>query len=270
MYDAIYPINVYEKKYPFYLTGIGINQKEYNVVRTSGLTSHQFLLTLEGEGRLTIGEKEFILRANTLFFITPGIPHSYRPNGDSWKTAWIVFRGEALPAIITNMEFKPYEFIELKSSNSFMQIFHRIYSLAKDSIFGGIECSKLLYELVLETDEWKKSSGYTLDIVKRTVEYFEDNYQSDISLSVMAGLSNVSTQHLCRVFKQKMGLSPLEYLTTRRIAVAKRLLIETDKSISEIAALSGYSGLTYFGMVFKKQEGISAGDFRKTHGMINL
>ena len=62
---------------------------------------------------------------------------------------------------------------------------------------------------------------------------------------------------------RKLGIRPLEYLARKRISEAKVLLINTDKSIYEIGKETGYNDANYFGIVFKKYEGISPGEYRK-------
>ena len=80
----------------------------------------------------------------------------------------------------------------------------------------------------------------------------------------------MSVQHFCRVFKAKTGMRPMEYLAKKRIAEAKLLLLNTGESIGYIAASVGYSDQNYFGMVFKKYEGITPSEYRKQRGLMIL
>ena len=79
-------------------------------------------------------------------------------------------------------------------------------------------------------------------------------------------MSGVTKQHFCRVFKEQMRMRPMEYLARQRVSVARSMLLATDKSIAQIGAEVGYENPTYFGMVFKKYEGITPTDCRKRHG----
>ncbi len=140
-------------------------------------------------------------------------------------------------------------------------------------IDGQEKSSAMIYEMILDIYCWLagcKEIGAFSEITERTVQYIDTCYRQDITLEQMAAKSHISPQHLCRVFKKHMGMRPVEYLSYRRIAEAKKMLVDTDKSITEIAELTGYAGIAYFGMVFKKMEGISASDYRKSNGMLNL
>ncbi len=60
----------------------------------------------------------------------------------------------------------------------------------------------------------------------------------------------------------------MEYLAKKRISEAKILLINTGESIGYVSSAVGYGDQNYFGMVFKKYEGITPSDYRKQRGLI--
>ena len=96
--------------------------------------------------------------------------------------------------------------------------------------------------------------------------FIHKNYARDITLEELAEMSGVTKQHFCRVFKEQMRMRPMEYLARQRVSAAISMLLATDKSIAQIGAEVGYENPTYFGMVFKKYEGITPTDCRKRHG----
>ena len=65
-------------------------------------------------------------------------------------------------------------------------------------------------------------------------------------------------------------MRPLEYIARRRIAQAKSLLLNTDTEIGEIGRLVGYEDRNYFSIVFKKLEGVSPRDYRRSRGTGSL
>ena len=67
--------------------------------------------------------------------------------------------------------------------------------------------------------------------------------------------------------KIETGMRPMEYLARKRLSVAKVLLFSTDNSITSIGKEVGYEDPTYFGIVFKKLEGISPSEYRKLKKM---
>ena len=274
MNESIYPVIGSEQQLPFYLTGIGISDPEYDVIREQGLVSHQFLFTLDGEGVLTIDGKDYELGKNSCLYLSPKLPHRYHPRNDNWKTAWIVFRGNELSEIMHRIGFQTYMIAQTHDNTRYMQMFDRIYTVAQEGMNSSEKCSALIYEFILMAKQELCGQGYarkqTTKIVEKAVKLMDEEYATDLTLQQLAHYAGVSQQHLCRMFKAVMSMRPIEYLSRRRVAQSKRLLVQTDYSIAEIAGMVGYAGVTYYGMVFRKYEGISPSEFRKTGGVTNL
>ena len=79
----------------------------------------------------------------------------------------------------------------------------------------------------------------------------------------LARVSGVSEAHFARSFKQAFGVPPHRYLLTRRVERAKRLLRDTDLSITEIAFETGWASLGTFGRTFRDVTGESPGTMRE-------
>ncbi len=263
-----YPVIGNQSVFPVYLSGIGICDAEASCVRENGLVSHQFLVTLEGSGVLEVDGRSYIQKKGDWFYLASGVPHGYYPENGEWKTAWVVFRGRDISTEMTALGFGRYHVGALQSTELFMSLFDRLYSAAGDSVDGSVRCSVLMYELIMTMRRTlfarEPASVSGRSITGAALKLIDDNFSSDITLCQLAEISGVSVQHFCRCFKAKMGIRPMEYIARRRISEAKRLLLNTDQSISEIAEAVGYSGATYFGMVFRKYEGTSPSEFRRS------
>lgn len=85
----------------------------------------------------------------------------------------------------------------------------------------------------------------------------------DLSLSEAAEMINMSYFNFSRTFSKLLGHSFVEHQKLIRIRTAEELLFETQKSITEIAELSGFGTLSYFNRVFKKINGCSPSNYRK-------
>ena len=95
-------------------------------------------------------------------------------------------------------------------------------------------------------------------------DYLSENCEQNISLEELAAHFYLSKYYVCRTFKEITGYTVTEYTNIHRIRKAKRLLEETDMSISEIAHELGYESLTYFERMFKSFMTISPLKYRKT------
>ena len=68
---------------------------------------------------------------------------------------------------------------------------------------------------------------------------------------------------ICPAFKQKYGITVVDYLTDLRVEEAKKLLVETDMTVSEISDETGFSDTSYFSKVFLRTVGISPTAYRR-------
>lgn len=91
------------------------------------------------------------------------------------------------------------------------------------------------------------------DIIIRTVDFIEDHLNERITLEEVAQQMNYSKFHLNRVFSEAVGCTIYKYIQVRRLTEAARMLVQTDRSIIEIADLSGYDTQQAFTAAFRQQ-----------------
>lgn len=96
------------------------------------------------------------------------------------------------------------------------------------------------------------------------VKYMKENYAYEVTLAELAQLIPMSEGQFCRVFKQYMKMSPMQYLMRYRILQSCHLLQETDKKIGEIANLAGFNNISYFNKVFLKTIGCTPKEYRNS------
>jgi len=100
------------------------------------------------------------------------------------------------------------------------------------------------------------------DIIKSAVEFIEAYYDQPITISDIAYEVKLSVGRLCHLFKKRMGVTLIGYLTNMRIERAKNLLLTTDKKCCNLYYEVGYNSQTYFARKFKEVVGMSPTQFR--------
>lgn len=134
------------------------------------------------------------------------------------------------------------------------------HSLLNAILFQNSDSLKKADRLALK----KKS---TREEIYRRLFYAKDfidcNYIENLTLKKISGVAMLSENHLLRNFKQVFNISPFQYIMQLKIAEAKRQIIETDKSVTEIAISLGYSSLSNFSYYFKNVVGLSPFALRK-------
>ncbi|MGL6173910.1 MAG: response regulator transcription factor [Cellulosilyticaceae bacterium] len=99
-------------------------------------------------------------------------------------------------------------------------------------------------------------------LVKQAVDYITKNYREKIDLQRVADELYVSTWHLCKIIKKQTGKNFIDLLNSARIEGAKKLLIETNLKVYEIAEEVGYADTAYFSRIFKKIAEVTPNEYR--------
>jgi AraC family transcriptional regulator of adaptative response / DNA-3-methyladenine glycosylase II len=83
------------------------------------------------------------------------------------------------------------------------------------------------------------------------------------SAALLAQRLGVTDRHVRRIFEAQFGVSPLQYLQTRRLLTAKQLLADTDLPITQVALISGYSSVRRFNAAFAQHYGLNPTQLRR-------
>ncbi len=97
----------------------------------------------------------------------------------------------------------------------------------------------------------------------RAVSYINRHFNENFTLNELCESIFTSKNSLCADFRALMNCSVMEYRTFIRISKAKELLSSTSMRLTEIASECGFSSANYFGLIFKKEVGISPSNYRK-------
>ena len=100
-------------------------------------------------------------------------------------------------------------------------------------------------------------------LVKKTILYFDQNVESQISRWKLADSVNINEDYLTRIFHREMGMSLWDYLNRLRVFLAAEFLRQTDRTIQDIAWQTGFNDQAYFCRVFKKIYGVPPKQLRK-------
>jgi YesN/AraC family two-component response regulator len=106
-------------------------------------------------------------------------------------------------------------------------------------------------------------SEKSVALIYESVKYINENYASDITPSECAASIHLSYSYFAKLFRAVMGKTFKEYLTGVRLAKAHNALLSTSFPITDVAAASGYSNLSYFISEYRRVYGRTPRDTRK-------
>lgn len=156
---------------------------------------------------------------------------------------------KAIKLGVTRFMLKPSNMDELEEAvNTMCQIL-------KDKNITGEEAPD-------ETKTEEHESASSCFIVKNALKYIEENYTQKLTLCEVAEKTYVSQWHLSKLLNRHTGQNFSEILNHIRIEQAKKLLEDPSMRIGDISEAVGFLDLAHFSRVFKKQEGVSANEYR--------
>lgn len=104
------------------------------------------------------------------------------------------------------------------------------------------------------------------DRMQSMLSFIHQNYTEKIMLEDIAEAASISERECLRCFRNTIQKSPVEYLMDYRLDMAKKLLHDTELSITDISMEAGFSSNAYFGKVFRERCGMTPKEYRKRKG----
>lgn len=102
--------------------------------------------------------------------------------------------------------------------------------------------------------------------IKEAKRMIEDRFRTALTLEEISDALGLNSSYLSAIFKKETGITVSAYITRLRIDDAKKRLVTTEDSLSEIAEAVGYSDEKYFMRRFKKEVGLTPGEYRRLYG----
>ncbi len=99
--------------------------------------------------------------------------------------------------------------------------------------------------------------------IREAVKWIDENLTREFTLDELASVANTSASQLVRLFSKTLGLTPMAYVSVRRIREAQRLLASSAMSIGQIASHLGYADQSHFTQRFKSNTGVTPAAYRR-------
>ncbi|SDW91141.1 AraC family transcriptional regulator [Paenibacillus sp. CF384] len=187
------------------------------------------------------------------------------------KMSWIVIDGPRAAEMIELTGLKSdYPFLHgkwTKEAGLALQDLLRLMSgeEKENALVRSLDMQSLLYRLIaaLCRTTPKIDTREPADWVEQSMSYIRQHALEGISVEQAARAAGLNRTYYSVAFAKKAGMPPSDYITQVRMDAAKRLLAETDASITEIAYTTGYSSLYAFTRTFKNRLCLSPTSYRE-------
>jgi len=233
---------------------------------------HKILLCLKGSGFIRVNGRIWPVDRGQMAWIFNHHENAHWPQeGSPWEMYWIRVEGPHMDQI--------YETLTASGSPVFAgihvtrcaAIFRRIFrimtrrSIAMEAALHA-EVATLITQLFEARHSGSSSIVGPTEIppsLHKPLEAMRLYFQKPLRVSELAAMAGMSATNFFRHFKAATGTSPIDWLRRERINQAKKRLIETDDTIAEIAAQTGYCDQFYFSRDFKRMTTVTPSEYRQ-------
>ena len=223
-----------------------------------------------GKGQFLIEDQLYPVNTNHLVIINPNVTHT-EVSLNAQPLEYIVLGIEGVELSITensNGQFCILDHFESMDITSCLRNILREMELKQPGYedicqaFMEILIIRLMRStgLSVPAEPQNNVGNHQCAAVRR---YIDHHFKESLTLDQLASEAHMNKFYLSHAFKQEYGVSPINYMISRRINESKYLLAETDLSLSQIAQLLGFSSLSYFSQVFRKTQGVSPMEYRQ-------
>lgn len=239
-------------------------ESTFSTDAADGRLDYYLIYLQEGCLHVDLDGEEKICEAGDLIIYPPNKPYKY-----SHKTYaplnyfWAHFTGRDVYDILNEYGFSELPYIKSlrEGTGTSAKIQKFLDACAKQVKFKEAELALLFERLLLDFARAIYDDADTA--LKKSITFINSAYNTDIRIPDLARMENLSISRFNYVFKEKMGVSPLEYIIRIRISYACDLLRETNLSVKEISSHIGYPDQHFFSRIFKAHTGMSPNYYRK-------
>ena len=256
-----------ENELPFQLVGAGYDFYQYPIDRPFGFPSFQWIQTVKGAGDLEVNGKQHTVKQSEGMLLYPNEPHSY--HGDHWYVNWITFSGNIVLNMLHYVGMTETGVYQLSHPGTVEVFIRRALRILKSADpLQRMDGSAIVYSLLLNFLKYSARDGEisqsaTMKRLEPALTLIEREMNRPLSLEDLADSVGISPQYFCELFKLIVGRRPMEYLNQRRVDRAKEIMLhDPHAKIHDIALSVGFHSDSYFGMLFRRFEGISPREYR--------
>lgn len=243
-------------------------------------TTAEIIYIESGRGLYTLGNVSYAACGGNLIIVNPGVIHSLASDAQEALNAWTLsITGFCLPGLAPNQVIPAaaYPMTRLGRWESYVR---GSFSLLLEQQAGGAPQAASISRaaamtLVLLANELMQPEGQAeangglseshnhSAFAMEVIRYMDRHFQEPITLEKLSDVFHISAGHISHALTRTCGISPINYLISRRIGEAQWLLLTTELPVRDIALRVGYENAYHFSKLFFKRIGMRPQDFRE-------
>lgn len=254
---------------------IYVTTAKYDADWHSTIHFHHFteiFYVIRGKGSFIVEDEKFDVKEDDLVIVNPNISHTeVSDDGAPLEYIAVGIEGITFSTLVKNEELGNYFLANYENFKHEILFYlktlvHEVQN--KDDFYEPL-CQNLIEVFIINVIRRANKKIAVSSTKKMNKEcayikqYIDQHYQENITLDDLAKLTFMNKYYLVHAFKKYIGMSPINYVISKRIEEAQSLLETTSYSVSQISDLVGFSSQSYFSQIFKKTTGHTPFEIRK-------
>ncbi len=235
-------------------------------VRLNGSHEHIVIICTGGIGWCDLGEGKLKIERGDAVLIPAGVPHEYHADEQSpWTLWWFHTIGpdaDELIAAAHTAAAGPLS--HLRDAAPVASLVSQIIDALDSGTPGGlVRASGAAWNALAQVvSTGRRTRGPSSSPVERAIEHLRATTPERTSVEALAAMVGLSAPQLTTLFRQQVGMPPLRYQNSLRMALARELLDSTDLTVAAVARTAGFSDPLYFSRQFSRAHGVSPTQYR--------
>lgn len=227
-------------------------------------TSFELLHVFEGTISVWVNRQKYVLNKGQQILILPNMIHEYKTEKSNTLSRLIIFSVDYLPEIAKEAKSGLFRhpILEYSSEN-----FCKLIDLHEDHFLFRSELYRIAAQYA-KNDPIPVTSRQSSDFAQWLSEYLEAHCTEKISEKTVAKAIGYHPRYLSLLINQNFGVSFKILLNEYRIRIAKTLLSDSAKSITEIYTAVGFDSQSSFNRNFKLITGVTPREYRAERSLI--
>lgn len=231
----------------------------------------ELFYVIGGVGQFYIEGETYPVTTNDLIIVNPNIEHT-EISFNAAPLEYIVLGVEGLELSVSDEREDRYCIVNFRGiRDTVLLCLQNILREIEEKAPGYDTVCQDLIEILFIYLTRQTNFSTTMTPIRKTSSrlcatvrhYIDEHFKENISLDMLAQITHVSKYYMVHAFSEEYGISPINYMVSKRIEEAKHLLKNDDYTLALISRMLGFSSPSYFSQAFKKATGMTPNAYRK-------
>lgn len=234
---------------------------------------HVLILTLAGTGEVEVEGRSFECLTGSVAWLDTSreYRHACASGSQGWRYLWFGMRGFGLDETATMLGARSSPVVAPNASEALFRQFSKIKQRLADHHTdsepdNSAAVASIIAALATDWSPEQSSSASLHQPMAAMTQRVRMDLGRDWAIADFSALLGLSSSQLHRRFRKIVGSTPMDWLRRERMNAAKRFLVQTETTISEVAVRCGYPDPLHFSREFRRVTGSSPTTFRKSRG----